>query len=395
MYPSIRAALMVLAGSLTMLLAACGHGEITADPPRPALVVHPGPVDLGVQAFAGDVRARQESPLSFQIGGHLVRRLVDTGARVKKGQVLAELDPGDVALQVDAARAQLTTAQADVQLAQAERDRYRSLAAKQVVSRSQLDTTENTWKAAAARVQQASAQFDVARNQAGYASLRAPADGVIAQRQAEAGQIVTPGQAIYTLAADGDRDVQISIPEQRIAAFKVGQPVQVELWTQPGKLISGRIRELSPAADAQARTFAARVELPAGTSVELGQSARVFAIDGNSTGLSVPLAAVYAKDGAPALWVLVPDANATAADGASIGTLHLRQVQLGPYGEERVPVLAGIKRTDWILAAGVHLVRDGQQVEPVDRDNRPISMHASAPTPVAASASAEFRSAGR
>jgi len=161
--------------------------------------------------------------------------------------------------------------------------------------------------------------------------------------------------------------------------------VQVELWTQQGKLIAGRIRELSPSADAQARTFAARVELPAGTSVELGQSARVYAIDGNGAGMSVPLAAVYAKDGAPALWVLTQDAHATAADGASIGTLHLQSVQLGPYGEERVPVLSGIKSDDWILAAGVHLVREGQKVEPVDRDNRPIELMS--PTPDSASAS--------
>jgi len=385
MRASIRITMLsALAGALT-LLTACGHGQAEADPPRPALVVHPGALDLSGQAFAGDVRARQESPLSFQIGGHLVRRLVDVGARVKKGQVLAELDHGDVGLQVDAARAQLTTAQADLQLAQAERDRYRALAARQVVSRSQLDTTENTYKAAAARVQQANAQLDVARNQAAYASLRAPADGVIAQRQAEAGQVVTAGQAIYTLAADGDREVQISIPEQRIAAFKVGQQVQVELWTQQGKLIPGRIRELAPVADAQARTYAARVELPAGSAVELGQSARVYAIDAQGDGLSVPLAAVYAKDGAPALWVVSPDG--TAADGAAIGKLRLQAVRLGPYGEERVPVLAGVKPGDWILAAGVHLVHEGQRVNPVDRDNRPIAL--AAPASPMASASAE------
>ena len=132
MRPSIRN--FALIGAL-IVLSACGHGQADVDPPRPALVVHPGALDLSGQAFAGDVRARQESPLSFQIGGHLVRRLVDMGARVKKGQVLAELDPGDVGLQVDASRATLTTAQADLQLAQAERDRYRALAAKQVVDR--------------------------------------------------------------------------------------------------------------------------------------------------------------------------------------------------------------------------------------------------------------------
>ncbi len=380
MRPSIRS-FPSIALSITfataLLLTACGHGQADPDPPRPALVVHPGPLDLAAEAFAGDLRAREESPLAFQIGGHLVRRLVDMGARVKKGQVLAELDAGDVGLQVEAARAQLATAQADLQLAQSERDRYRMLADKQLVSRSQFDSRDNTWKAAAARVRQANAQLDVARNQAGYASLRAPADGVIAQRQAEAGQIVAAGQAIYTFAADGDREVQISIPEQRIAAFKVGQAVQVELWTQQGRLIPGRIRELAPAADPQARTFAARIALPAGAAVDLGQSARVYALDSAGKGMSVPLAAVFATDGAPALWVLRPDAHTTASDGASIGTLHLLPVQLGPYGEERVPVLSGIAPSDWVLAAGVHLVREGQRIEPVDGDNRPIALDSS------------------
>ena len=373
--PSFAAAITLAAA---LLLTACGNGGPAVDTPRPALVVHPGALNLSAEAFAGDVRARQESPLAFQISGHLIRRLVDVGARVTKGQVLAELDPGDVGLNVDSARATLATAQADLQLAQAERDRYRALAAKQAVSRSQLDTTENTFKAAAARVQQASAQLDVARNQAGYASLHAPADGVIAQCQAEAGQIIAAGQAIFTLAADGDREVQISIPEQRIAAFKVGQPMLVELWTQQGKMIPGRIRELSPAADPQARTFAARIALPADAKVELGQSARVYAVDPAGNGVSVPLAAVYEKDGAPALWIVQPDANTRAADGESIGTLHLTPVKLGPYGEERVPVLSGIKPDAWVLGAGVDRVREGQRITPVDRDNRPIQLDATA-----------------
>lgn len=356
-----------------LLLTACGHAPPTAQAPRPALVVQPVAPDRGAQAFAGTVVARQQSPLSFQIGGHLVRRLVDMGARVSKGQVLAQLDPSDVALQAHAAQAALDTARSDLQLAQTQRDRYRALASQQAVSRAQMDSVENTFKAASARVSQAQAQYDVARNQAGYADLRAPADGVIAQRLAEAGQVVAAGQAIFSLAADGQREVQISLPEQRVADFKVGMPVLVELWTAQGAMIPGRIRELSPIADAQARTFAARVALPANTRVELGQSARVYASAGTGAGLSVPLSAVYEKDGGPALWIATPDGN-SAQDGAALARLHLQPVQLGPYGSERVPVLAGIDAHDWVLAAGVHLVREGQEIEPVDHDDRSVSM---------------------
>ncbi|MBS0463486.1 MAG: efflux RND transporter periplasmic adaptor subunit [Proteobacteria bacterium] len=354
-------------------LAACGGKPLASDPPRPALVTQPATPDRSAQAFAGVVVARQQSPLSFQIGGHLVRRLVDMGARVTKGQVLAQIDPKDAALQSDAARAALTTARSDLQLAQAQRDRYRALAQQQAVSRSQLDTVETNFKAAAARVQQAQAQYDVARNQAGYADLRAPADGVIAQRLAEAGQVVAAGQPIFMLAADGDRQVQISIPEQRVAEFKVGTPMAVELWTRQGSLIPSRIDELSPLADAQARTYAARVELPAGTHVELGQSARVYADAGAHATISVPLAAVYENNGAPAVWVATPTGN-RASDGAALASLHLRKVTLGTWGQDSVPVLSGIAASDWVLAAGVHLVREGQVVEPVDKDDRPVSI---------------------
>ena len=84
------------------------------------------------------------------------------------------------------------------------------------------------------------------RNQEGYSQLRAPRDGVIASRQAEAGQVVAAGQTIFTLAADGGREVAIGLPENRIREFSVGQPVMVELWNAPGQRLPGTIREIVP-----------------------------------------------------------------------------------------------------------------------------------------------------
>ena len=215
--------------------------------------------------------------MSFRVGGNLVKRHVDAGQRVKKGDVLAELDVADFALQARASQAQLAAAEADLVRARDDLKRYQVLADQQLVSRSQLDQQSAAFKAAQGQANAARANLDVLRNQAGYAQLRAPADGVIASREAEAGQVVSAGQTIFNLAADGAREVLIDLPEATLRDYAVGQPVEVELWNRPGQRLPGTIREIAAAADPQARTYATRVSLAADAlaDVELGQSARV------------------------------------------------------------------------------------------------------------------------
>lgn len=363
----MRALHLGLTGMMVVALAACGgHGE-PAEAPRPALVVHPGGGGLAaLSAYAGEIRARQESPLSFRIGGNLVRREVSAGDTVRQGQLLAVLDPGDQALQAQAAQAQLAAAEADLTRARGDLARYSKLVDQQLISRSAYDAQLAAFKAAEGQAQAARAQADVARNQAGYTQLRAPRDGVIASRQAEAGQVVGAGQTIYTLAADSGRDVVIALPENRIREFRLGQPVLVELWNAPGERLPGAIREISAAADPQTRTFAAKVNLPgaAAQAVELGQSARVYVAEtGPQAELRVPLSAVQRDaNGRTAVWVVDPRTHQVKS----------RPVGLGRYGDVDVPVLSGVAASDWIVAAGGHLLREGQAVAPVDGDNRPV-----------------------
>ncbi|KAG0926461.1 hypothetical protein G6F31_018381 [Rhizopus arrhizus] len=121
-------------------LAACSGQEQAPQAAVPVLVVHPGEqAGQAPAAFPGTVRARQESPLSFRVGGNLVKRHVDAGQRVKKGDVLAELDVADFALQARASQAQLAAAEADLVRARDDLKRYQVLADQQLVSRSQLD----------------------------------------------------------------------------------------------------------------------------------------------------------------------------------------------------------------------------------------------------------------
>lgn len=361
-------------------LAACSGQPEPPEAAVPVLVVHPGEVAGQAPAvFPGEIRARQESPLSFRVGGNLVKRGVDAGQRVRKGQVLAELDVADFALQARASQAQLAASEAELVRARDDFKRYEALAAQQLVSRSSLDQQAAAFKAAQGQVNAARANTDVLRNQSGYAQLRAPTDGVIASREAEAGQVVSAGQTIYNLAADGAREVLIALPEATIADYAIGQKVEVELWNRAGTRLPGTLREIAAAADPQTRTYAARVSLDdAGRDdVVLGQSARVYSSAGRAGTLQLPLAAVQrGSDGRASVWVVDPATR----------TLKAVAVTLGDYRSDSVPVLGGVQAGDWVVAAGGHLLRAGQAVTAVDRDNRPVLPAATPATAPAAAA---------
>lgn len=362
--PALHRTIPVLAAVvLALLLAACSDGG-SAALPRPVLVTHPGSAGSDASAYAGQVQARESSVLSFRVGGKLVERKVDIGDHVEQGELLAALDPGDLRTQARAAQARLSAAQAQLQRARGDQARYADLVAQQLVSQSAMDAKNAAATAAQGQVDAARAQLQVARNQATYSELRAPADGVIAARHAEAGQVVGGGQAVFTLATDGLREVAFALPEGAVDRVAPGDPVTVEVWSEPGKRWPGVVREVAPVADPASRTYAVRatIDAPAG-ALDLGQSAQVFVGRQSSDALSVPLAAVQRVGGdQPAVFVVDPET----------ATLKLLPVEIGDYGNDRVPVLSGLAADAWVVAAGGHLLREGQKVRPVDRNNQPV-----------------------
>ena len=150
----------------------------------------------GVHEFAGEVRARTESRLSFRVGGKLLRRNVDAGSAVKAGQVLAQLDPRDLRLGQDAARAALVAAQANYNQTLADFRRYKDLRDQGFISSADLERRDTALKAAKAQLDQAQAQASVQGNQAAYASLVADASGVITGVEAEPGMVVAAGAPV-------------------------------------------------------------------------------------------------------------------------------------------------------------------------------------------------------
>lgn len=368
MKKSIRIALLT---SLAVLLAACSKEAPEAPPVRTVYAVQvsgEGGTRDSANAYSGDIRAAEQAPLSFRVPGSLTERRVDVGDAVRAGQVLAVLDSGDQSAQANAIRAQLAAAQAQLQRVTADQRRYAALAKDQLVSKSMMDAQNAAVAAAQGEVNAIQANLRLATNQARYTQLTAPRSGVIAERMAEAGQVVGAGQPIFTLAADGAREVVFAVPESDISQVRRGMPVQVELWSSPGAVMQGTIAELSPVADPATRTFTARARInPGAVKVELGQSAKVMIpgleVRGATAALSVPLTALVKSDGAkPSVLVIDPASK----------TLKQTFVTLGPFGAETVPVTAGLRGGEWIVAAGAHLLSNGVKVQPVDRDNRPV-----------------------
>ena len=345
--------------ALTAALAACGAKDKPAEIVRPVQLTQ---VKLGgantTAVFAGEVKPRYEADLGFRIGGKLVARYVDVGARVTKGQALARIDPADVGLQAEAAKAQVAATESEWKFAQAEYDRYLGLLKEKFISASALDAKRNTLDANRAKYEQARANLAVAQNQASYATLNASDDGVITAVNADAGQVVTAGQAVFRLARAEEREVAISVPENRIGELTGARQLFVALWANPQKLYPAKVREVSPSVDAVTRTFAVRVAIAnPDPAVQWGMTANVGVLgNGAANSAILPATSIYQQDGKPAVWRFDPATQ----------QVSLAPVTIGQYREDGVVVTSGVRDGDWIVAAGVHKLLPGQVVRPYE-----------------------------
>ena len=340
---------------LALALAACGNGKVVQDPVRPVLTqtVVPG-AGATKDVYSGEVRARHETDLGFRIGGKLVARNADAGARVAKGTVLARLDPEDAKLAASAAAAQLASAESDLALAKAEMDRHADLLAKRFISQSAFDLKQNAYNASRARVEQARSQAGITSNQADYTTLVADADGVVISVAADPGQVLAAGQPVLRLARSCEKEVVVNVPESQLARFSAGQAVAVSLWAAPSTVFPGRIREIAGGADPVTRTYAVRISTPAAPAqAQLGMTASVLANSSVDPSLVLLPMSSLARQGAnAAVWVVDP----------ATSKVKLRAVTVGQFREDGVTITAGLHPGDVVVTAGVHKLRPDQQV---------------------------------
>lgn len=362
-----------IALSTLLLVAGCAKEHPVSEVIRPVrtLTVAAERADL-LAEFSGDVRPRYESRLGFRIGGKISRRLVDVGALVKKGQVLAQLDPQDLKLAEAAARSNVAAASSQYELAKADLARYRDLRAKNFISQAELDRRQSTHDSTLAQLNAVRAQSSIQDNQADYTALRADADGVITAVEAEAGQVVSSGQTVFRLAQTAEKEIAIGVPEDKVEAIRAAPRVEVSLWAAPGRASGGRIREIAPAADPATRTYAVRVsvaEPPA--AMRWGMTANVrFSAQTPVPLIRVPLSALLRQGEQTVVWVLDPKSSTVQSVPVTVA---------GPNGNDAL-LSNGLAPGQVIVTAGAHLLQTGQKVKPLnDEPTRP----AAAPAPVA------------
>ena len=348
-----KTAFAVLCGAL--LLSACSRPAPPEEPVRAVKVMTVGVDSLHAShEFAGEVKARVESRLGFRVGGKIIKRQAELGQHVKAGQVLAQLDPQDYRLAADAARAQVAAARTNRDLAAADYKRYKELKDQSFISGAELERRDTTFKAAQAQLEQAQSQLAVQGNQAQYAVLVADVSGVVTAVEAEVGQVVTAGMPVLRIAADGPRDAVFSVPEDKVAALQVGQPVKVRVWAQNTEL-AGKVREVSASADPATRTYPVKVALDTQEPPALGATVYVLPQGLGAAGqqaIKLPTSALRQDGKASAVWVLDP---------ASM-TVRSQIIQIATADGNEAVVAAGLQPGMLVVSAGVHVLSPGQKV---------------------------------
>lgn len=351
--PFARIASVVLVGAV---VAACSEAKTeTAEIIRPVKVVEIANAGSSRQLdYSGAVRARTEMNLGFRLAGKITERLVNIGDKVKPGDVLARIDPTDYQLAVTGAEANLEAVEKQVQTASLADKRAEQLFSKQFASQAQRDQASLAYKQAVSQRDAAISTLQQAQNQVAYTELRADRRGIVTAINADTGQVVAAGTPVVAAAVDGEKEVQIAVPELEIAQFQPGKAVKVSFWSDDRLVLDGKVREVAGSADQQSRTFSVRVSLPDDRRVLLGMTATIEAtVDNARNFVSIPLSALAKQGDKQIVWVVK----------AGDETVHARDIKVASFVDDGVQIADGLKPGDVVVAAGTQFMTEGLKVK--------------------------------
>ncbi|WP_274427237.1 efflux RND transporter periplasmic adaptor subunit [Chelativorans sp. YIM 93263] len=336
-----------------LLLAACSESEANkaAEPQVQTVAIEPvsQSTAVGTRNFVGRLAPVSTVDVSFRVGGELIDLPVSEGATVKKGALLAALDPADYELA-------LRQAQLSAELAKSDFERKEKLLATSSISRAVFDQSKTDHNLKEVAVE--NAERDLSDT-----TIKAPFDALITRRLTDAYTNVQPGQQVLRIQNISEFRVKISVPEDVLRLAGDPELIQAEAAI-PGtdKRYPLEYREHNTEADSVAQTYEVTFGMapPADINLLPGMTVSVAVkrvAPRPEEAYSVPIGAVdTSADGGFRVWVYDDET----------GAVSLRNVEIGMLSSDRVPVLSGLNLGDKIVAAGGQLLREGMIVRPMD-----------------------------
>ena len=331
---------------------------------RPVRAIKVGDVEaFDKSALPGRARAAQEVDLSFRVAGPLITRPVKIGDRVKKGKVLARIDPRDFQVEVRNAQGQLDRAKADLTRAQADYNRVLNIQKEEpgATSQAEVDRKRQQRDQAKASIKSLEASVTAAKDNLSYTYLKAPFHGTIVATYVENFQSVRSKQSIVRLLDNRRIKFDVDIPERYISVIPRVKNIKVSFDAFPGREVPAELFEIGTEASLTTRTY--RVTLimsqPKGFQILAGMA-------GKATGdvdvrervrrrdIVVPVSAVFSPDKGEASYVWVID------EASKVVTR--RKIVARRFLDSGIVVEDGLKPGEWIATAGVHFLAEGQEV---------------------------------
>jgi RND family efflux transporter MFP subunit len=328
------------------------------------ITVSEQPAEL-IRKFSGQVAAVDSSGLSFQVGGQVASVEVDIGDRVKKGQLLAVLDPEPYELEVDAIEAELAKARDNVTKTKAEYERQKRIFEQGAGAERYVEVTEYQYKAAMSAVNFQIARLDQAKRNLRKTKLLSPYAGIIAWRSVQPNEEVKVGQKVLEINASGKMEVQLAVPETNIDQIHLDDPAEITFPTVPGASAYGRISYIGGAA-VKANAFPVKVALMGpNEKVKPGMTAEAnlaLKDETRKSGYLVPIQALQPSPEADRGYAFVYDPQ----------TSTVKKTPVRSHGTERKKVIVyeGLAAGDIIAVAGVSFLADGMEVKLIEGNGK-------------------------
>ena len=306
-------------------------------------------------SLPGDVHAFEETKIYARADGYLLKWNTEIGAKVKTGEVLAEIDTPELDQELNQSRAARAQAQANLILAKSSAERWLGLLKDRAVSQQEVDEKTGALAAREADVNAAEAAVNRLEKLSSFKTVRAPFGGTITHRYVDTGALIraNSGSPLFELAQMETLRVQVNVPQAYLRDIAVGSPVQVAVAEYPGRTFDGKVLRTSGAFDAGTRTMLTEIEVP-------NHKSELF--PGIHVDVQLSLAQANPPIIVPATAVIVRSEGLQIAEVDATNAIRLQKVQVGRDFGRSIEIVAGLADGARIVTNPTDTLVDGTQV---------------------------------